>query len=366
MKLITTLVFLAWTQLSFGQSSVQKIDSLLTSMYESGKFNGNVLIAEKGEVIYKKSFGLANESTKEKLNENSIFELASVAKQFTAMAIVILKEKGKLSFDDKISRFIPELSGYDKITIKNLLHHTSGLPDYMELMDSVFDKSKIATNKDIINLFATHKPALRFEPNTQWEYSNTGYALLASIIEKVSGMPYADYLHKVIFRPLKMPHTFVYRRRYAPKEVSNYAYGYVYYDSLKKYVLPDDLAESKEVIWLDGIVGDAAVSSTINDLLKWDRALYTSKLVSCKSINEIFTAPELNDQTKTKYGFGWFIDNNDFGRTASHGGVWWGYRTYIDRHIDNDKTIIILQNHEEVSNPVKSIRNILYSKPLVK
>lgn len=363
MKPIVTLLFLALTQVSFGQNKVQRIDSLLTSMYENGKFNGNILIAEKGEVIYKKSFGIANEITLEKLNENSIFELASLTKQFTAMAVVILKEEEKLSYDDSISKFFPELSDYGNITIKNLLHHTGGLPDYMELMQSLFDKSKIATNNDIITLFAEHRPKVLFQPNDKWEYSNTGYTILASIIEKASGMQYEDYLNKVIFEPLEMTNTFVYRRRYAPKKVNNYAYGYVYSETLKKYVLPDDLEESKEVIWLDGIVGDGILNSTVNDLLKWDRALYTDKLVTYESLNEIFTAPQLNDKTTTKYGFGWTLEDNDFGKTVSHGGVWWGYRTYIDRHIDNDKTIIILQNHEEVSTPVKSIRSILYNKP---
>jgi CubicO group peptidase (beta-lactamase class C family) len=159
----------------------------LNSFSRNEKFNGNILIAEKGKVIYKKSFGFSNETTKEKLNENSIFELASVSKQFTAMAIVILKEKGQLKYDDKISKYIPELKAYN-ITIRNLLNHTGGLPDYKEVMDSVFDKSKIATNKDVISIFAQLKPEVLFEPNTKWEYSNTGYALLASIIEKVSGM----------------------------------------------------------------------------------------------------------------------------------------------------------------------------------
>lgn len=352
-------------QLAFGQNRVAKIDSLLTSMYNNGKLNGNVLIAEKGEVIYKKSFGLANETTKEKLNENSIFELASVSKQFTAMAIVILKEKGKLNYDDEMSKFIPELSYYKGITIRNLLNHTGGLPDYMELMDTLFDKSKIATNKDIISLFAKYRPTILFEPNKKWEYSNTGYTILASIIEKVSGMSYGDYLKKVIFEPLKMTNTFVYTRRYAPKQINNYAYGYVYSDSLKKYLLPDDMGETKMVVWLDGIVGDGCVNSTVNDLLKWDRALYTDKLISKESKKEIFTASELNDKTKTKYGFGWFIDNNaDFGMITYHSGGWPGYSTYIDRHIDNDKTIIILQNHDNTSMPVKSLRSILYNKPL--
>ena len=153
MKYRNTILFLVIAQLTFGQNKVQKIDSFLNSFSKEQKLNGNILIAEKGKVIYKKSFGLSNESTKEKLNENSIFELASVSKQFTAMAIVILKEKGKLHYDDTVSKYIPELSKYNNITIRNLLNHTSGLPDYSELLDSVFDKSKIATNKDVITLF---------------------------------------------------------------------------------------------------------------------------------------------------------------------------------------------------------------------
>ena len=298
MKLISIITLFLIGQSSFGQSKVQKIDSLLTNLYNTGDLNGNVLIAEKGKVIYNKSFGFSNESTKEKLNENSIFELASVSKQFTAMAIVILKEKGKLNYDEKISKYIPELSHYANITIRNLLNHTSGLPDYGALMDTTFDKTKIATNKDIISAFAKYKPAVLFEPNTKWEYSNLGYDLLASVIEKASGMSYGDYLTQAIFKPLKMENTFVYTRRYAPKKVANYAYGYVYSDSLKKYVLPDDLDEFKFVVWLDGVVGEQTVNSTVVDLLKWDRALYTNKLISKKSKREIFRSSELNDKSK--------------------------------------------------------------------
>jgi CubicO group peptidase (beta-lactamase class C family) len=364
MKLTTVITLLLIGQITFGQDNVQKIDSFLTSHYNNGNLNGNVLIAEKGNVIYKKSFGFSNESTKEKLNENFIFELASVSKQFTAMAIVILKEKGKLNYDDKMSKYIPELSNYDNITVRHLLNHTSGLPDYMEIMDTVFDKSKIATNKDIISIFAKLKPKILFKPNTKWEYSNTGYALLASVIEKVSNMSYGDYLNKVIFKPLEMTNTFVYLRRYAPKKIANYAFGYVYSDSLKKYFLPDNLAETKMVIWLDGIVGDGTVNSTVIDLLKWDRALYTNKLISKESKSEVFTSSELNDKTKTDYGFGWFIeDNGVYGNIVKHAGGWPGYMTLVDRHIQNDKTIIVLLNYINDSTyiPVKDLRRMLYN-----
>ncbi|MEY3424935.1 MAG: hypothetical protein RL679_293 [Bacteroidota bacterium] len=365
MKLTTTLALILIGQLAFCQDRIQKIDSLLNSLYSKEKINGNFLIAEKGKVIYSHSFGLANETTKDKLNENSIFELASCSKQFTAMAIMILKENGKLSLDDKIIKYIPELSNYNGVTVRNLLNHTGGLPDYMELMDSLFDKSNIATNRDIIQIFHKYQPTILFEPNTKYEYSNTGYALLASIIEKVSGLTFADYLSKTIFKPLKMKNTFVYSRRLTPKKIDNYALGYVYSDSLKKYFLPDELKETNMVIWLDGIVGDGTVNSTINDLLKWDRALYTNKLLTQEAMKEVFEVATLNDASKTKYGFGWVIDDNaDFGKISSHSGGWPGYVTYIERHITHDKTIIILQNHDNVSIPVKSIRSILYNKPL--
>lgn len=365
MKLAIIFGLLLIGHLAFGQDRIQKIDSLLNSLYSKQEINGNFLIAEKGKVIYRHSFGLANETTKDKLNENSIFELASVSKQFTAMAIMILKEKGKLNLDDDITKYLPELSFYKDISVRNLLNHTGGLPDYLELMDSLFDKSNIAINKDIITIFSKHQPKILFEPNTKWEYSNTGYALLASIIEKVSGLSYADYLNKAIFQPLKMKNTFVYTRRLFPKKIDNYAFGYVYSDSLKKYILPDELKETQMVIWLDGIVGDGTVNSTVNDLLKWDRALYTNKLLTQEGMKAVFEVATLNDNSKTKYGFGWGIDDNvDFGKIASHSGGWPGYMTFIERQITNDKTIIILQNHDNVSIPAKAIRSILYNKPL--
>lgn len=362
MKHKLTLAFFLFVQIVFAQDRLLKIDSLLKSRYANNKINGNVLIAENGNVIYKQSFGKANEETNQKLDEHSIFELASCSKAFTAMAIMILKEKGKLNLEDDISKFIPELSFYKGITIKHLLHHTGGLPDYMELMEVTFDKSKMATNKDIITSFAEFKPEVLFAPNTKWEYSNTGYALLASIIEKASGKTYGNFLQETIFTPLDMTNSFVYRRRFAPKKIDNYAFGYVYSDSLKQYLLPDDIDETKMVIWLDGIVGDGCVNSTINDLLKWDRALYTDKLLSKAGMQEIFEVATLTDNSKTNYGFGWGIEDNPaFGKIISHSGGWPGYITYIERHVTNDKTIIILQNHNDVTIPVNSIASILYN-----
>jgi CubicO group peptidase (beta-lactamase class C family) len=366
MKKIYIFLFLTnllvW-QISYSQQvNVQKLDSIFVTLYSKGKFNGNILIADKGKVIYKNSYGFANETTKEKLTENSIFELASVSKQFTAMAIVLLQKSGKLNYEDKLGKFIPSLSFYENVSIRNLLNHTGGLPDYMSIMDSVFDKSKIATNEDLINIFAKIKPISLFAPNTKYEYSNTGYALLASIIEKVSGLSYKNYLEKFIFKPLQMTNSFVYNRRLAPRKIKNYAFGYVYIEKAKKYVLPDDYDDTNMVIWLDGIVGDGTVNSTTGDLLKWDKALYTDVLINDADRKEIFSGINLENGKKSNYGFGWLIENNKvLGKIVNHTGGWPGYATFIERNLDSNKTIIVLQNNERSTFSIRQIRDVIYN-----
>lgn len=365
MKSIFILLLFMFSLAVFSQERIQKIDSIFLSLYNTDQFNGNILIAEKGSIIYRKSFGLANEDTKEKLNENSIFELASVTKPFTAMAIMILKEQGKLNIDDKIAKHLPELSNYDTITIRNLIHHTGGLPDYMTLMNPIWDVNKIATNTDVINMLKELHPTVLFESNTKMAYSNTGYVLLASIIERVSGTTYADFLDTAIFKPLKMTRTFVNNDKFSTRKISNYASGYIYVGG--KYILPDDFDRTKFVIWLDGIVGDGSINSTTIDLLKWDRALYTNTLFSKESMKDIFKNGSLNDGSLTKHAFGWrVLETVPFGKIARHSGGWPGYITYIERNLDTDKTIIILQNHYNRAMPKQEIRNILYGMQLPK
>lgn len=360
------ILFIAVSSFVYGQKE-KKLDSLFTSLYAAKEFNGNVLVAEKGKVIYEKSFGLANEKTKQKLDKNTVFELASVSKQFTAMGIVQLEKEGKLSYNDPLTKYFPELSFYKPITIDNLLHHTSGLPDYMSLFDKNWDKKKFATNKDIVEMLAKYKPELLFVPGNKYEYSNTGYALLGLIIEKVSKQSYGDYLNKKIFKPLGMANTRVYRSRYKPEKISNYALGYVV-DSLGNKKLLDDLGKEYYTYYLDGIVGDGMVNSTTGDLLKWDRALYGDKLVNQKDKDLIFSSIVTKDNKDTRYGYGWAIDTKyPFGKIANHSGGWAGYITFIERDLDYDKTIIILQNNdsEAASSPVKQLRNILYDiKPI--
>lgn len=321
----------------------------MTGQNKYFQFNGNILVAEKGKIIYQQALGYADYNTKRMLDDNSVFELASVSKQFTAIGIMMLKERGKLSYSDNIKKFFPQLP-YDNITIRNLLTHTSGLPEYETQFEKNWDKKKIAYNKDVIEMLQKVNDTLFFRPGTKWKYSNTGYAVLAAIIEKVSGMSYNDFLAKNIFQPLGMTHSFVYNTRRSSKQLpANYALGYVYSDSLKRYVLPDDLKAFDYVYYLDGIVGDGCVNSNTSDLFKWDRALYTSKLVSSPTLDEMFSPlVQTNPRDTTSfYGFGEFVQpHSEKGKVISHTGGWPGYATIIVRRPDVDETIIILSNNQ--------------------
>lgn len=356
------LFFITCTTISgFTQDKAGQLDSLFNKLYNSGAFNGNVLVAEKGKIIYEKSFGMASLAENRPLNSQSVFELASVSKQFTAMGIMILKHKGLISYEDSLRKFFPELPYYG-ITIRQMLNHCSGLPDYMGLFAQNWDSTKIATNADVISLLAIHKPAILFAPGEKFEYSNTGYALLASVIEKVSGKKFGAFLSDEIFRPLKMKNTRVYSRRFDNKSIENYAYGYVRKTG-NEFVLPDDHTEYRSMVYaLDGIKGDGTVNATTGDLLLWDRALYGNKLVSSDDWNEAMKRPVMKNGKKSYYGFGWMLDSTEtFGSYMNHSGGWPGYRTFIERHTDHDKTFIILTNMEKGNIPVTAVRSILYN-----
>jgi CubicO group peptidase (beta-lactamase class C family) len=346
---------------------ITQLDSFFTKAYDDGKFNGNVLIAEKGEVLYQKSFGKADRKQNKDLDAGSVFELASVSKQFTAMGVMLLVQQGKLKYDDSLRKFFPELPYYN-ITIKHLLQHTSGLPDYMGEFLRGWDETKIANNNDMIALLAKNKPAIVFTPGSKWEYSNTGYALLGSIIEKASGKSFRDYLQENIFTPLGMKHTQVFCRRYEKRSLDNYAYGYVMKPGTNDFYLPDSIKETASMVYcLDGIQGDGTVNSTTGDLLKWDRALYTEKLLPKAVLDEAFKPGILNNGDSTTYGYGWSVSKNkQFGNIVNHSGGWPGYTTFIERHTSNDKTIIILQNNGLPIVSLPAIRNILYRVEITK
>lgn len=368
MKTITPLLLLA-TCLSCStkensDSPADRIDKFLSGQKEFFNFNGNVLVAENGVPIYKKSFGVSDYYTERPLNDTSIFELASVSKQFTATGIMLLVNDGKLNLTDSLRSFFPELP-YSGITLHHMLTHTSGLPDYMDLMDSTWDHQKTAFNHDIIQALAKAKPDLLFKPGTKWDYCNTAYALLASIIEKISGMTFREFMQQRVFGPLNMKHSRVYNTRRSGETLQNYALGFTWSDSLSRYVLPDSLPELDIVYFLDGIQGDGTINSTTGDLLLWDRALANKSLLG-EATNTLVYPHELVDSTEQEYyGYGVLLGKNSLGNYISHGGGWPGYSTNLTRYTDDDKTIVVLSNNGSVSTAIQgSLAHILYGKPI--
>lgn len=327
-----------------------KIDSMLQLRYHADNFNGSVLVIDNGDILYKKSFGFANYQTKELLNDSTSYCLASLSKGFTAIAVMMLQEQGKLNLSDNINKFLPDLpKQYQKITIENLLTHTSGLSDYMNLFNEHWDKSKVAGTSDVIKMFATYQPKVYFSPGERFSYSNTGYVFLAAIIEKVSGTSYKNYLENNIFKPLKMNNSFIGGSPVKGTE-QNYAYGYEYSERQKRYIPNDSLRGNNFLFYLNNIDGDGSVNSSITDLAKWDKALRSNILIGDKSLAKMMSSFVLNNGKKTGYGYGFFlVGGPKADRIAYHTGGWPGYHNIILHFLDKDKTVIVLSNNEYLS-----------------
>jgi CubicO group peptidase (beta-lactamase class C family) len=325
---------------SFSVNGQQKFDSLFANEKD---FSGVILIADRGKLVYHKSFGYREFEPPIPLQSSDIFELASVSKQFTAMIIMRLKEKGKLNYDDSIGKYL-EIP-YKGITIRNLLTHTSGLPDYQDIMDKYWDKTKVAGNPDCIEYLNKYAPPKRFEPGEKYEYSNTGYLLLASIAEKASGKDFIELCRQWIFRKVKMKSTDI-RTLEEKKATRNFAIGHIYVEERNKWVRADSFPSSDYTIWLGNRKGPGRISSTAADLLKWDKALYTERLIKRSTLEEAFTPMKLNDGAFSNYGFGWSLrTDSTLGKIVSHTGDNPGYKTQIIRYIDQEKTIILLNNN---------------------
>ncbi|MAX69987.1 MAG: serine hydrolase [Flavobacteriaceae bacterium] len=364
-KIFFTLSLLLTICIVRAQSKAEKLDSIFTLLNQSDRFNGSILIAEKGIPIFEKSYGFSNVEQQELLTNNSIYKLNSVSKQFTAMGIIILKNKGKLRLTDELSQYIPELKFYKNVTIQNLLTHTHGIPDYDSIFEENWNKNKIADNKDIIKLYKKYKPTKRFNPGEKFFYGGIGFELLAVIIERVSHKSYDNFLTENIFYPLKMESTFDYHRFKHITIKKNIAIGYIYSDSLKERERPEILSNHGEVTWSNGIYGSGNIHTTTSDLLKWDKALYDTNFISKQDLDLIYGFTKLNDGNSINYGFGWWITEKEgIGKVVYHAGNSNGFETHFERHLDSDKTIIILQNFDATTPAIEAIDAILYNQPL--
>lgn len=356
---IASLVFLAALFIAFlpvsahAQTFTHRIDSLLAPWNQKNGPGMAALLVEGGQVEYRKSFGLADIDARTPITGDTQFLLASLTKQFTAMAIMILADQGKLRFDDMLAKFCPEFPAYaTMITIRNLLEHTSGLPDYEKLLvgdvhEDYFRSSKSSPAKHEFTAAEalaalSRQPKLRFAPGTRFEYSDSGYVVLGQIIERVTGERYAEFLKQAIFDPLGMHDTLVVdeRNQKAPRLALGYA---------ERHGEWQDISYTPE----NHIYGEDDVVSTVGDLYKWDQALYTERLVRRSTLQLAFTPGRLNDGEEimtdilgrpNSYGFGWFISSLDGAKTVEHSGGWAGYVTYILRIPSRRVTSIVLSN----------------------
>jgi CubicO group peptidase (beta-lactamase class C family) len=334
----------------YSEEEIDYIDHQITSLLIDSGFNGNVLIARYGMLIYERSFGFSSFNRVEPMNIETTFQLASISKTFTAAAVLILQHEGKLNIEHTVKQYIPEFP-YDNITIRHLLNHTSGLQNYMWLVERQWKKKELPNNEDILSLFITHPRSLNFRPGHRFEYSNTGYVFLGLLIERVSGRTYADFIHEYIFTPLGMDRSFV-NDLHNPREIPNRAYGYRYSRG-RPIIIPDDK--------LDGPLGDKGIFSTVYDLYKWDQALYKSQLLTPDAWQEIFRNARLNNDTLVSYGLGWRLQSFLGKRIVHHPGRWHGFRTSFKRFPDDHTTIIVLSNNNRgILEIIEGIQDILY------
>jgi CubicO group peptidase (beta-lactamase class C family) len=311
-----------------------RVDKLFEPLTKGVQPGAGVLVVEHGEIVHQAVYGYADVERRVPLALDSTFRLDSVSKQFSAMAVMILEQEGRLEYDDPISRFVPELATYPGVTVRHLLNHTGGLPEYYEEIVKISDWPSNADAAQLLGRMA--KPT--FAPGSRYEYSNPGYDMLGPIVEAASGMRFADFVRQRIFQPLGMKHSLVHD--HTRPEVPRRVLGYDYDEKVGTFTLNDEDP-------LNGIVGSGGVFSTLGDMYLWDQGLYGEKLLTRSNLDKAYNPAVLNDGKKIDYGFGWRITGYRNTRRVSHGGSWVGFRSHIARHPGIGLTVVILSNRSD-------------------
>lgn len=321
--------------LKFSEKAMQ-LDTLFKNKVKLAGFNGCVLVAQHGQIIYENAFGYSNCKTKDSLKLNSAFQLASASKTFTATAILMLIDQGKLNLTDNVQKFFPKFP-YQGITINLLLSHRSGLFNYIYCCEQYCQKPNcynkgLFDNAAMMEIITNNKCDVYSPPNKKFEYCNTNYAILASIVEKVSGISFADYLEQNIFKPLGMDNTWVHN----PKG-----------DAIHKNKTMGHKASGvfEDETYADDVVGDKGVYSTVEDMLKWDQSFYTENLLKKATIEQAFTGYSNEHKGRRNYGYGWRLtDDGKNPKIIYHNGWWHGYNSLFFRRPSDQTTIIVLGN----------------------
>jgi CubicO group peptidase (beta-lactamase class C family) len=337
----------------------EKVDRLFADVGKNHSPGVAVLVRQNGQTMLQRAYGVRDLRTKAALDARTNFRLASCSKQFTAMAVMLLVHDGKLRYDQRLTDVFPGFPEYGKtITIRHLLNHTSGLPDYEELMELASDalrwtESQQISDAEVLKLLAAQKQG-KFAPGTQWSYSNSGYVVLGLIVAKASGQPFPDFLRERIFKPLKMDHTLAYVK--GTNEVPERAYGHS--KTSDKFVETDQSSTS-------ATLGDGGIYSSLEDLALWDEALANHTLLGAKEMQPALTAVKLADGSEpywasgpgdtdplggkpVAYGFGWFLDKYRGHKRMWHYGDTVGFKTAIQRFPDDKLTVIVLANRSDL------------------
>jgi len=349
-------------------STGNEFELILKNLADNRSPGAAVSIRESGRVLFARGYGVRDLRSRTAIDSHTNFRLASCTKQFTAMAIMLLVHDGKLRYDENLKDVFPEFPKYgEAITIRNLLNHTSGLPDYESLMDespnghAKWTESRQIQDAEVLHLLEMQKHG-KFSPGAQWSYSNSGYVVLGLVVGKVSGKPFEDFLHDRIFAPLRMNHTLAYLK--GKNQVPDRAYGYS--KEGNGFVETDQSATS-------ATLGDGGVYSNIEDLVKWDDALTHHTLLPTSEMQPALVPVRLADGSvpswsgdpddadpqegkPVSYGFGWFLDVYHGHRRMWHYGETTGFRTIIDRFAEQNLTVVILCNRSDLDPQVLASR----------
>ncbi len=321
-------------------STHPEVDSIFAQFDVDGSPGAVVMVVRDGTVLHSAGYGAAALEGGASLNPSTPLRLASVSKAFTAMAIVILEERGGLTFDSQVTEWIPELARFPGITVRHLLTHTSGLPNYyddsspLEAVGSSTEREAPLQNAEAVAVYETWGEPV-FTPGERFQYSNPGYEVLALVVERLSGMTFGQYLDTEVFTPLGMTTAVV--RDLPSTRVPDRAIGYA--------PIPDDGGwQESEDHWGNWIVGArGGVYASIEDLYQWDQALYRWAETGERT-DEVFALARLNDGTVSDYGFGWFIRDRLDHKAIWHRGGWVGFRTAFLRFPEERLTVIVLSN----------------------
>jgi CubicO group peptidase (beta-lactamase class C family) len=340
------VIFISFTSCkSSGMLMKQKsIDDIMSAYQSSDKPGASVLVFKDDKIVFKKGYGVSNVSTQEKITQNTNFRLASVTKQFTAMSILLLVQKGRLKLEDPLKKYFPSFPVYGKdIKISHLLTHTSGLMDYEDLIPP----TQVMQLHDTNCLQLMYKAnGLYFTPGAQYKYSNTGYAILALVVEKISGQDFGVFLKENIFKPLKMKYSVAFEE--GKSTIPNRAFGYSMDNG--SWVETDQSLTS-------AVLGDGGIYTNTIEMTQWIKALWDYKLLGSEMQIQSWTRKKLNNGAPIEYGYGWHVEDYKNITHPHHGGSSIGFRNQLLLFPEQKLMVILLTNRNE-GDPINEAHKI--------